>query len=220
MYKSEKEFFNKWVKPMLRNCKLHRIESAATAPGFPDSYAQGINCFIELKNVPEYIVNKQKFTVPWRPGQQAFAMQELMSKTFLTEIGVAYSKCSWTFMAVKDGVILIKHNKFFPDNKVEESSIFRWTKDIEYNLVTFLKIHGYVISINSQTSAADYRIKYIKTLLHIWGILDISSVDFTYEDWFDDGDVAWNSMQASDPWELENIAWEIYRNEVLNGKKS
>lgn len=217
MYESEKDFFNKWLKRKLCNCAIHRIESGSTSPGFPDCYAQCINTFIELKNNPVYKIDREQFKVDWRPGQQAFALQELACKTFVTGLGTAYAKCSWTFMAVSDGVILVKHATFFKDDKVMDPWIFRWTDDTDYTLITFLKVHGFVVTVNDATSTADYRIRYIRTLLHAWGLS--VEPDFTYEDWFDDGEEAWNTTDlASDLWQLEDIAWSIYKNEVLNGK--
>lgn len=217
MYNTEKDFFIKWVKPRLRTCPVHRVESSATTPGFPDSYVQGINTFIEFKNEPQYKLNRECFRVHWRPGQQAFATQELYNKTLLIGLNCSVSKCSWTFMAVDDGVVLIKHSRFFPDNKVYDRDIFKWDKEYQASLVTFLKIHSFVVTVNDPGSTADFRIRYIRALHHVWGLYE--NADFHYDEWFDDDATAWDSFEPSDLWQLENIAWDIYINEVKNGRR-
>lgn len=102
-YESETKFVA-YLKQKLKKegYDCQRIESGSTGLGIPDLFVQGhgTDFFIEAKNVKRILPAPFcTFTVPWRPGQLAWALRY--------EEAHCYKKVSWTACAFTDGVIFI-----------------------------------------------------------------------------------------------------------------
>lgn len=160
MWESEK-LFEKAVMQKIEaeSGACFRLETAATAPGIPDLYvlANGIDYFIEFKNMYNVPVTSKRFKVAWRAGQQRFALQYREKMRFLKpryhdEHDDTYTdgfeyKFSWTFAGLKDGVLLIPMYQVF-DNSIVHSddAVFIFTLDEfrKLNILEFLRAHSQV----------------------------------------------------------------------------
>jgi hypothetical protein len=122
MYSSEAAFSRALLSALKVKAKrllIQRIESGETARGIPDLYIRNKNreYWIELKNCKRYSVNNERWQVSWRPGQKAWA------STYHRYSGV----CSFTFVALKDGYIIIPMLSNFKDNIVYQNQSIRMT---------------------------------------------------------------------------------------------
>lgn len=156
MYNTEKEF-SKALMHKLKSEGYHcsRIETATTITGIPDLFimGNGDDFFIELKNNKQVTLNKGIYKVPWRAGQQAWALQyQLAHKTG------CITKHTWTIMSVKDGIIFIRMDKYREDNiaNLADDSVFIFT-DKEFRemcLMHFLTSNTYIIDTKLCTQGA------------------------------------------------------------------
>lgn len=108
-YRSESRFSNALCDELTRRGVFHqRIESAETGCGIHDLLLVGPvrDMWVELKNIaakPDGLV-----TVPWRKGQQAWALQYRR----------ASGRCTYTLVAAGDGFMLIQMTRRFKGNVV------------------------------------------------------------------------------------------------------
>lgn len=159
MYKTEKDFYNKSIHPKLKeHFKCVRLESRATHTGIPDVLimGDGINTFIELKVLPNKSIHDNNIKVPWRPGQLAFAAEYFIvntTKKFIEGVSCIKVSYSWTAVAMKDGVILVKHGM---QNSVDMMNIganllnaikptyvfkYTWEQWRQLNLIYFIRLY-------------------------------------------------------------------------------
>ena len=86
-----------------------RIESGTTTVGIPDIYYW--NTWIELKNIKRVLSSNGNVVVPWRPGQQAFALKHFQCT----------GRHTYTMVRMSDCVLLIPMVKHFEHNIVTAS---------------------------------------------------------------------------------------------------
>ena len=88
---------------------VQRIESGETGKGIPDLFVitKGVPMWIELKRVHDTCSSKPYFTIPWRPGQQAWLHD-------VTHRGVT----CMTLACYDDGIIKITHRDLYTANMV------------------------------------------------------------------------------------------------------
>ena len=86
----------------------NRIETHGTLNGMPDLFVQGngMDTFIELKNMKKASVNDKQWKVPWRPGQVAWATV-YRNTHWHSNKDYDIIKCPWTFIGCKDGIIAL-----------------------------------------------------------------------------------------------------------------
>ncbi len=158
MWKTEKDFA-KYIMSKMKDVGMIpvRVETPATVNGFPDLYVMGRadDYFIEFKNKPSSSIQgvSDELSVPWRPGQQAFAMQYMashMKNIHSKWDGHVIYKCTWTFMGMRDGAVFIRMMNYHEGNRVhkyKDPDVFVFTTDdlkllnIEY----FLRTHSQVV---------------------------------------------------------------------------
>lgn len=126
MYDSEAKFVAA-LKKRLNNVgwDVQRLESSMTGVGIPDMFVQGhgTDCFIEAKNIKSKMPTV-KFTVPWRPGQVAWALDYERAHHF--------TKRCWTVCAFNDGVLwLMVTRKYYDENRIRMDNpfLFKFTWD-------------------------------------------------------------------------------------------
>lgn len=150
MWNTEKAF-GQYVMQKFKKVGLVpiRIESASTISGMPDIYVMGrYDYFIELKNMKDKSINSINWKIEWRPGQQAWGQQYAASHSIRVGKEFIRTKYSWTFVGLKDGVLLIRMENYSADAKVYSNSanVFKFTIDKfrELNLFWFLRTHSQV----------------------------------------------------------------------------
>lgn len=156
MWELEKDF-GESIKTKLKFQKLRciRIETGTTSVGIPDMFVEGKgdDYFIELKNVKQTFDKKDNIKIPWRAGQQAFAASYMSthSKSCLY-YNININKCSWTFIGMKDGIICVRMNSFYPNNCIDlhKAGVFVFDRSTWSTLSVsdFLKAQTYVISLS------------------------------------------------------------------------
>lgn len=99
----------------------NRIETHGTLNGMPDMFVQGngMDTFIELKNMKKASVNDGKWKIPWRPGQLAWAAVYRNSHHTCYK-DVDMYKVSWTLIGCSDGILAIPMNGSYLLNTVTE----------------------------------------------------------------------------------------------------
>ena len=76
MWESEQKFSHYLIQRLKGEGFIcNRIETHGTLNGMPDMFVQGngMDTFIELKNMKKASVNDERLKVQWRPGQVAWA---------------------------------------------------------------------------------------------------------------------------------------------------
>lgn len=109
-YRNEAAFSKALVTAMRnKGIFVQRIESGETGKGIPDLFVitRGVPMWIELKRVHDTCSDKQYFTIPWRPGQQAWLHD-------VTYRGVV----CMTLACYDDGIIKITHWDLYTANMV------------------------------------------------------------------------------------------------------
>lgn len=152
MWKTEKEF-GQYIMAKLskEGAKCIRIESASTISGMPDMYVMGKadDYFVELKNMKDKSIKDYQWKIQWRPGQQGWALvyKDYHTRRYGEEF--VKSKHTWTFVGLKDGVLLIRMAKLYQNNCVGNLSThaFKFTKEqfSKINLAWFLRTYTYII---------------------------------------------------------------------------
>jgi len=110
MYTSEAAFSHALCNMLKKQgAMVTRIESGYTKVGIPDIHvvARGKELWIETKNVKR-AWNGISMEVPWRPGQQAWALTYLAHK----------HEPSYTIVSCKNGILTIPMFKHFEKNIV------------------------------------------------------------------------------------------------------
>lgn len=125
MWESEQKF-SRYLIQRLKNegFVCNRIETHGTLNGMPDMFVQGhgMDTFIELKNMKKSSVNDERFKVPWRPGQVAWAT--IYRNTHMHNInGFDITRCSWTFIGCSDSIIALPMWSNFMLNEVNSTNI-------------------------------------------------------------------------------------------------
>ena len=196
MWNTEK-VFGKYVMMKLKNVGMTpiRIESASTISGMPDIYVMGRHdYFIELKNMKDKSINSSSWKIEWRPGQQAWAQQYAAAHTVRVGKEFIKTKCSWTFVGLKDGVLLIRMENYKPDAKVyaDDANVFMFTTD-EFRILDlfwFLRTHSQValpILRNNMTwgcflhNAMQYNLNECELGNHYYDIDYPAPTDFVHE---------------------------------------
>ena len=109
-YRNEAAFSKALVTAMRnKGIFVQRIESGETGKGIPDLFVitKGTPMWIELKRVHDTCSDKQYFTIPWRPGQQAW----------LHDVTYRGMVCM-TLACYDDGIIKITHWDLYTANMV------------------------------------------------------------------------------------------------------
>ena len=120
-YRNEAAFSKALVTAMRsKGIFVQRIESGETGKGIPDLFVitKGTPMWIELKRVHDTCSDKQYFTIPWRPGQQAW-LHEVRSRGITT----------MTLACYDDGIIQIHHKLMYTANMVAREFVV-YHKDI------------------------------------------------------------------------------------------
>jgi hypothetical protein len=112
-----------------------RIESGETARGIPDLYIRNNKreYWIELKNIKRDSVYRAVWQIPWRPGQQAWALRYKRCSGL----------CSYTIVALKDGYMLVPMRGRFKNNTVFNDQCIRMTtlSDVVECILEGLDVH-------------------------------------------------------------------------------
>lgn len=153
MWNDEKAF-GKYVMSCLKAKGMTpvRIESASTISGMPDMFVMGYNndCFIELKNMKQASILDNKWRIHWRPGQQAWGQQYIASHSAMYN-GTCIKKCSWTFVGLGDGILLVRMSRYHEDSIVEcrSADVFPMSRQMfsGLDLPMFLMAHSHVVHI-------------------------------------------------------------------------
>lgn len=162
MHKTEKQFASYIMGKMKKEGMLTvRIESASTISGMPDLYVMGTgeDYFIEFKNMPKASIHDKQWKIAWRPGQQSWAiMYSLHHCKYLNDKTIR--KCSWTFVGLSDGVLLIRTDFYRPDNivKCDDHNVFIFSNKVLQGIQFrwWLATHSHVIIPISQDSDTIY----------------------------------------------------------------
>ena len=153
MWKTEKEF-GQYVMAKLskEGAKCIRIESASTISGMPDMYLMGLadDYFIEFKNMKDKSIKDAYWKIPWRPGQQAWALSYHNHHTKRWTGQCIVTKYSWTFVGLKDGVMLIRMARYWQDNAIgimdaDDYFVFSNKELTEMSLRRFLQMRTYIV---------------------------------------------------------------------------
>ena len=123
MWENEQKF-SRYLIGRLKNEGFicNRIETHGTLNGMPDMFVQGngMDTFIELKNMKKSSVNDERFKVPWRPGQVAWST--VYRNTHMYNVnGFDITRCSWTLIGCSDGIIALPMWSNFMLNEVNVS---------------------------------------------------------------------------------------------------
>ena len=151
MYQTEKEFV-KVVSMKLKKqgADTMLVETAGTTVGCPDMFVQaaGEDWWIEFKNI-RTVKDSTKLQVPWRPGQQAWALNYRRAHTQAHSQEYKAIKCSWTFIAAADMIWLVRMDKVYADNvvlAVDSSNLVLDKQQFNnINLVKFLYERSYIL---------------------------------------------------------------------------
>jgi len=153
MWKTEKEFSQYIMSKLTKEgCQCIRIESASTISGMPDMYLMGLadDYFIEFKNMKDKSIKDACWKIPWRPGQQAWALSYHNHHTKRWPEQCTVTKYSWTFVGLKDGVLLIRMAMYYHDNtigimNVDDYFVFSKEELTDIMLRRFLQKNTYVV---------------------------------------------------------------------------
>lgn len=168
----------------------NRIETHGTLNGIPDIFVQGhgIDTFIELKNMKKLSVNAERFKVPYRPGQVAWAAVYYNTHKYSVN-GFDITRCSWTFIGCSDGIIALPMWSNFMFNEVNVSDI-RYTIDKCTKIKDILMAHSQlVMPVSCPSDVCMY--KFIHDTALQYQYLFAGS-DESYIDWPDEHVVAYS----------------------------
>jgi len=115
MYRSEAAFSHALCFQLKKQgAMVTRIESGYTKVGIPDIHMvyNGAETWIEVKNIHKYW-DGRSIEIPWRPGQQAWALTYLKHK----------KSYSLTIASCKNGILIIPMVKHFESNLVTKTDI-------------------------------------------------------------------------------------------------
>lgn len=146
MWESEQKF-SRYLIGRLKNegFMCSRIETHGTLNGMPDMFVQGngMDTFIELKNMKKVSVNDERFKVPWRPGQVSWAtVYRNNHKHYVNVFDI--TRCSWTFIGCSDGIIALPMWSNFMLNEVNTSDI-KYIIDRQTKIKDILMAHSQLV---------------------------------------------------------------------------
>lgn len=141
MWRSEK-LFGQYILRKLKaqGFDTFRVETGMTTVGMPDVYAMGggADWWIELKNMQKSSIKSAYWRVPWRSGQQMWALSYWRC--------LKGRKCSWTFVGLKDGVLIVRMGSLKEDNIVraedKDAFVFSLADFAKLNLGRWLIEHA------------------------------------------------------------------------------
>ena len=153
MFNTEKEFGQMIMNKLKRQgYSCMRIESASTITGCPDLWTQGNghDFFIELKNI-KYVDTPARcdrscgspLRVPWRQGQQAWALQYATDHVNRISDTLAFKKYSWTFVGLHDDAVAIRMTHVHTDNYVSFDDVDMYYLSDVNSLHDMLLAHSY-----------------------------------------------------------------------------
>lgn len=126
----------------------NRLETHGTLNGIPDMFVQGngMDTFIELKNMKKVSVNDERLKVSWRPGQIAWAT--IYRNTHMYSVnGFDIIRCSWTFIGCSDNIIALPMWSNFMLNEVNASDI-KYIIDRQTKIKDVLMAHSQLVMPN------------------------------------------------------------------------
>lgn len=146
MWESEQKFSRYLIQRLNDEGFIcNRIETHGTLNGMPDMFVQGhgMDTFIELKNMKKSSVNDERFKVPWRPGQVAWAT--VYRNTHMYNVnGFTIARCSWTFIGCSDGIIALPMCSNFMLNEVNDTDI-KYIIDRQTKIKDILMAHSQLV---------------------------------------------------------------------------
>lgn len=184
MWESEQKFSRALIKRLKNEGFIcNRLETHGTLNGMPDMFVQGngMDTFIELKNMKNVYVNDERLKVSWRPGQVAWAT--VYRNTHMHSAnGFDITKCSWTFIGCSDGVIALPMWSNFMLNEVNASDI-KYIIDRQTKIKDILMAHSQLVMPNLCPSGLSMRSFIYDTALQYQYLFAGSAVDMI--DWPD-----------------------------------
>lgn len=146
MWESEQKFSHYLIQRLKNEGFMcSRIETHGTLNGMPDMFVQGngMDTFIELKNMKKASVNDERLKVPWRPGQVAWATIYRNAHRYNVN-GFDITRCSWTFIGCSDGIIALPMWSNFMLNEVNASDI-KYIIDRQTKIKDILMAHSQLV---------------------------------------------------------------------------
>ena len=195
MWESEQKFSRYLIQRLKdEGFMCNRIETHGTLNGMPDMFVQGhgMDTFIELKNMKKSSINDERFKVPWRPGQVAWAT--VYRNTHMYNInGFNITRCSWTFIGCSDGIIALPMCSNFMLNEVNDTDI-KYIIDRQTKIKDILMAHSQLVMPSLCPSDLRMRSFIYYTALQYQYLFAGSAVDMV--DW-PDTEVVANSIDMS-----------------------
>ena len=184
MWESEQKF-SQYLIGRLKNEGFicNRIETHGTLNGMPDMFVQGngMDTFIELKDMKKSSVNDERFKVPWRPGQVAWATVYRNTHNYNVN-GFDITRCSWTFIGCSDGIIALPMLSNFMLNEVNASDI-KYIIDRRTKIKDIFMAHSQLVMPSLCPSGLSMRSFIYDTALQYQYLFAGSAVDMV--DWPD-----------------------------------
>ena len=146
MWESEQKFSHYLIQRLKGEGFIcNRIETHGTLNGMPDMFVQGngMDTFIELKNMKKASVNDERLKVQWRPGQVAWATVYRNNHNYNVN-GFDITRCSWTFIGCSDGIIALPMLSNFMLNEVNASDI-KYIIDRQTKIKDILMAHSQLV---------------------------------------------------------------------------
>ena len=146
MWESEQKFSHYLIQRLKGEGFIcNRIETHGTLNGMPDMFVQGngMDTFIELKNMKKASVNDERLKVQWRPGQVAWATVYRNNHNYNVN-GFDIARCSWTFIGCSDGIIALPMLSNFMLNEVNASDI-KYIIDRQTKIKDILMAHSQLV---------------------------------------------------------------------------
>ena len=176
MWSTEK-IFGKYVMDVMRRNRMTpvRIESASTISGMPDLLVMDNisgDSFVELKNIKGKSVHDGSWKIPWRPGQQAWS-QTYKANHYIKRDLWFMSRCSWTFVGLDDGLLMVRMSQYRSDAKVKagcDGDVIIMTRE-EFSacdLPLVMKAQSYVLGImvTPHMTVRDYLVTVMDMYVH------------------------------------------------------
>ena len=120
MYRSEGHFSRAICNMLFDKIMYRRIESGETSVGIPDLWLRfpEREVWVELKNCNRLSINDKRWEIPWRKGQQSFAVEYMK----------ATGQHTYTAVAMNDGYVVIPMHKRYTKNIVFADDTYRMTR--------------------------------------------------------------------------------------------
>ncbi len=182
MWESEQKFSHYLIGRLKNEGFIcNRLETHGTLNGMPDMFVQGngMDTFIELKNMKKVSANDERLKVSWRPGQVAWAT--IYRNTHICSVnGFDIIRCSWTFIGCSDNIIALPMWSNFMLNEVNASDI-KYIIDRQTKIKDILMAHSQLVMPNLCPSGVNM-CKFIHDTALQYKYLFAGSVE-SYIDW-------------------------------------